>query len=232
MDLSSRLKAVADMVTKGATVADVGTDHGYLPIWLVKNGICSKVIATDLRDKPLRSGINNARNAGASEQIDFRLCNGLEQVTQDEIDEITICGMGGDTMAEIIEASPWSKSKPMVLQPSRSADDLRKYLAKVGLIIVEERLVIDASLMYSVMRVIPGAPYGLTPAETYISKALLSSGDPLLPEYLSRMKTVLEKAAKGTEISSKPHDVQRHKFFVSALEGICQMLRRSSDDES
>lgn len=224
MELSPRLRTVADMVTKGASVADVGTDHGYLPIWLIKNGICPKAIATDLRAQPLQSGINNAKSSGVADLIDFRLCNGLELVRSDEVEEITICGMGGDTMAEIIDASPWSKSKPMVLQPSRSADDLRKYLARTGLIIECERLVMDAGLMYSVFRVIPGAPYSITPAESYASRALLNSDDPLLHDYLKRMESVLSKAVKGTEVSSKPHDVQRHEFFASALNEIKQMI--------
>lgn len=224
MELTPRLKAVADMVTKDTIISDVGTDHGYLPIWLVKNGICRSAIATDLRAMPLKNGINNAKSAGVAGKIDFRLCNGLELVKAEEVEEITICGMGGDTMAEIIEASPWAKTKPMVLQPSRSADDLRKYLAKSGLVIVKEQLVVDAGLMYSVMRILPGTPYEITPGESYVSSALLRSGDVLLPDYLARMKNVLSKAVKGTEVSSKPHDIQRHEFFARALDEINEML--------
>ena len=107
MELSPRLDAIARQVPQGARLADIGTDHGYLPVWLLMRGTIERAIAADLREGPLGRARKTARQYGQSEKISFRLCDGLTDIDPDEVDVITIAGMGGETIATILEAAPW-----------------------------------------------------------------------------------------------------------------------------
>lgn len=225
MHLSDRLALVASFITPGCRVADVGCDHGYLSIWLAENERCSKIIASDIRPDPLQKGKNNAVRYGVDDKIDFRLCSGLTEIDEDEIDEVIICGMGGEVISTILSDSPWSMNKRLILNPASKADQLRNFLYSRGMQIVSERLVMDAGLMYNIIEAIPGTVYTPSPAETYVSPALLASQDPLLEKYLDRMEKILDDAYRGTAASSKAHDVQRCEFFHSALMGVKEMKR-------
>ncbi len=230
MRLSDRLAIVAGLVTKGCRVADVGCDHGYLSIWLAENRICSSIIASDIRPDPLQKGKTNAVKFGVDELIDFRLCNGLSEVSPDEVDEIVICGMGGEVIASILTDSPWSLEKRLILNPASKADQLRVFLYGAGMDIVSERLVMDAGLMYNIIEACPGEVYVPSPAETYVSPALLKSEDALLSKYLDRMEGILNAAYRGTAASSKPHDVERCEFFKMALDGVKEMKKEACHD--
>ncbi len=230
MQLSQRLGTVASMVTPGCRIADVGCDHGYLSIWLAYNRVCSGIIASDIRQGPLQKGIDNAAKSNVSDRIDFRLCGGLSDVDEEEVDEIIICGMGGEVISSILEESPWSLKKRLILNPASKADILRGFLYKNGMAIATERLVIDSGLMYNIIEAVPKRVFMPTPAQLYVSPALLNSGDPLLPGYLDRMEGILQSAYEGTAVSSKPHDVARCRFFRQALEGIIEMRGMVDND--
>ena len=107
LELSPRLQSVAGLVPEGARLADVGTDHAYLPAWLILRGIIPGAIATDLRKGPLERARATAERYGLTDVMDFRLCNGLAGVSPDETDAVAIAGMGGETIAEILSAAPW-----------------------------------------------------------------------------------------------------------------------------
>ncbi len=149
-----RLIAAAALIKHGSRVADIGTDHGYLPIYLVQNGICSKVYACDLREKPLANATANIGAAGA-EGIAVRLGNGLDAVRPDEIDTAVICGMGGEVIANIIDRAPWLRDEKysLILQPMSSAYDLRKYLSAQKYRIISETAVENEGRLYTVMSV-------------------------------------------------------------------------------
>ena len=93
MELTARLQSVADQVPQGAAFADIGTDHAYLPVWLLLNGRIRHAIAADLREGPLNSARETAEQYGVSHQVSFRLCNGLADISADEVDTIAIAGM-------------------------------------------------------------------------------------------------------------------------------------------
>ena len=101
-NLSNRLKTVANLVPRAFRVCDVGTDHGYLPIYLSQTGIAKSIIAMDLREKPLQKAINNAKDENVS-NIDFRLSDGLDKLEKNEADVITITGMGGYLILNILK---------------------------------------------------------------------------------------------------------------------------------
>ena len=106
MKLSNRLYACAGLVRPGSHAADIGTDHGYLPIYLISNGICESVVAADLRPMPLQAAKNNALQAGLSDRITFCLSDGLRSVPLEGIDTVICAGMGGDTIQSILQGTP------------------------------------------------------------------------------------------------------------------------------
>ncbi|MBQ7007325.1 MAG: SAM-dependent methyltransferase, partial [Oscillospiraceae bacterium] len=130
MKLSPRLKAAADMVRCGKKIADIGTDHAHLPIFLVENGICVSAVASDVRPGPIANAKANVEAAGLADKIQLRLASGLDKVSPDEADDIVIAGMGGILMVQLLEVAEWLKdeSKHLVLQPQSHAEILREYL--------------------------------------------------------------------------------------------------------
>ncbi len=154
--LNSRLRAAASMVRRGARIADVGTDHAYLPIWLVQSNICPSAIASDIRPGPLERAKANVKNFHEEGRIQLRLGDGLSPVQEDEVDDILICGMGGEMIASILERASWTKNrdKNFILQPMSSPEDLRGYLRKNGFVIRREKAAVDAGRVYSAMQAV------------------------------------------------------------------------------
>ena len=126
--LQPRLRAIADLVPAGSRLADIGTDHGYIPIDLLLDGRISAAIATDIGALPLDHARRTARCCGLTEGIDFRLGDGLAPLAPGEADVIVIAGMGGDSVAAILSAAPWAREGPLLLlQPMSKAEVLRAF---------------------------------------------------------------------------------------------------------
>lgn len=153
MRLDSRLSAIAELVRDNKRVADVGTDHAYLPLWLVRSGKCPYAIACDIREGPLANARKNVLAYGCRDMVDLRLCDGLSAVCGDEVDDVVIAGMGGDLISRIIAAADWLKDskKRLVLQPMSSVEELRDYLCSAGFEIIREKVCIDGDKIYTVM---------------------------------------------------------------------------------
>ena len=139
-------------VQSGSSVADIGTDHAFLPIELIKSGKARYVIACDVNEKPLENAKRNIEKTGTP-NIELRKSDGLEKVEPNEVDTVTIAGMGGDLIVDIIKRAPWLKNndKLLVLQPMTSADSLRSYLYDDGFNIISENAVFDSGRVYSVI---------------------------------------------------------------------------------
>ena len=151
--LDLRLAAAAEFVKEGSVAADIGTDHGYLICYLVNEGICKHGFATDINIKPLESARALIREMDLEEEIETVLTDGLEGLPEDEIDEVLICGMGGETICGILEKAKWVKSEKvhLVLQPMSRADMLRRWLCENGWKIDEEKVVEVDKHLYTVM---------------------------------------------------------------------------------
>ncbi|MBR4157716.1 MAG: SAM-dependent methyltransferase [Oscillospiraceae bacterium] len=151
--LSPRLSAVAALVPQGAHVADVGTDHGYLAVYLISTGIADSVVATDIREGPLTAAKQNIEGAGLSGRIELRLCDGLAGVQPDEADTVVIAGMGGETIAGILSRSPWAleKDRLLILSPQSKPELLRAWLYEHGCGVRSEHLVRDAGRIYPIL---------------------------------------------------------------------------------
>lgn len=151
--LGNRLKTAAQFCRDGAAVADIGTDHAYLPIYLIQSGKAVRAIASDIAKGPLESARKNVVEAGLAASIELRLGNGLSTIGAHDADDIFICGMGGLVMSEIIDSASWIKQggKRLILQPMTKAYELRKHLFLNGFNIVAEKAVKDAKKLYTVI---------------------------------------------------------------------------------
>lgn len=151
--LSPRLKKIAGLVPKFASVADIGADHGYLSIFIEKTKSPKKIIACDINEKPLSLAKKNIEKSGC-ERIETRLSDGLDEIDNDEIDTVIIAGLGGEVISGIIERAPWLKSGEytLILQPMTAAVGLRRFLAENGFEIVYESAIKDAGKIYSVIK--------------------------------------------------------------------------------
>lgn len=150
INISERLKCVASLVNKGARVADIGTDHAYLPIYLVQNGISNKVYACDVRKEPLRRAKIHIDEYGLSDKITTKLCDGLKGINKGDVDTVTICGMGGKLMKNILKAGidKLGDNTQLVLSAQSELRDFRKYLLETGIDIKSEHMLLEDGKYY------------------------------------------------------------------------------------
>lgn len=200
LELTPRLALIASWVRSGAKLADVGTDHAYLPVWLTLHGRVASAIASDLRSGPLERARETGRAWGA-ENIDFRLGDGLAFIHPDEADTVVIAGMGGENIAAILAAAPWTADgrHTLLLQPQSRAEDLRRFLADHGYAITREALVCDRGILYPVMEARAGR-MELTPGQLYGGAKLLR--DPLGERYIIEKIIRLQGAVAGLNRST------------------------------
>ena len=155
MELSIRLKAIVSMIEECDSVIDVGTDHGYVPIYLVKNGIIKSAIASDINKGPVEKARNNIIHNNASAQISCRLGSGLSTINKGEAQIAIIAGMGGNLIRDILEADldVVKQFKYMILQPVQNAEVLREYLYITGYNILDEEICNDDGKFYEIIKV-------------------------------------------------------------------------------
>ncbi len=150
LNIGPRLICAADMVKRHRKTVDIGTDHAYIPAYLVLNGMSDNVLACDIGKKPLENAAKTLREYSLQDRIELRISDGLKEVFPDEAEEIIICGMGGTLMSDILSSAEWIKKDGMhlVLQPMTHSEDVRRYLCKHGFRITEEKCVIDTGRVY------------------------------------------------------------------------------------
>ena len=153
MKLDSRLMAIANLVRKDRVFADIGTDHAYLPVYLVENGITSKAIAADLRVGPLENAKDAVVSYGFTEQIQLRLSDGLDNFKENEVEEIAVAGMGGLLISQFVERTGRLKNENihLILQPMTHVEELRKTLFDNGFIIDKEVVAEDGDKLYLIL---------------------------------------------------------------------------------
>ncbi len=198
LPLSTRLLACCKFVRPGDRVADIGCDHGYLGIHLLKNGIARSMIESDINEGPLASARRNAAKFGTLAQTTFCLSDGVQNVPRD-FDCMVCAGMGADTMISILEKARWLEDPRyrLILQCQSKRPELRQWLYDAGYRISRETLAKDGKFVYSIMEVVFDPGHGITPAQTYITPQLLTDNHPLLPEYYERVKHGIELTIFG-----------------------------------
>ncbi len=152
--LNPRLTSAAEFVRQGARFADIGTDHAYLPIFLLSEGRISYAVCSDINEGPLASAKANAREAGLYEKMDFCLTDGVAALEGFNLSDIAVCGMGGDLIASIVEAADFLKDESinLILQPMTKQETLRERLYLMGYEITAESYSIDAGKHYVCMQ--------------------------------------------------------------------------------
>lgn len=229
--ISKRLSCIAEFVQKGAKVCDVGTDHGYLAIHLVKNGIAKSVIATDIHEKPLSNARKNIESAGVF-GIELRLCDGLSGIKKGETDTVIIAGMGGEVISDIVEKGiniTAEKDISLILQPTTSPEFLRRFLYGNGYEIENEKPVFENGKLYSVILVkYVGKKTDMAESFYYIGKVKPSCEAGLM--YIKKQQKRCEDCMKSLKsITEKKEDFLRYK---TAFYGIENYLKSFAEENS
>ena len=242
MDISNRLKTVAKAVTPGRIPADIGTDHGYVPIYLVKHGICPKALALDINPGPLARARENIEREKLEDRIAIRLSDGLKHLRTEEADTIIIAGMGGTLICRILEAAPdfFAAGKELILSPHSEWFKVRHFLSACHYRIGKEWFLKEDGKYYVVIRAWPGEERGDGPPfkkrqEEVCARygpCLLEEGDPLLYEYLvedvkKKKKILLGLAARGKKETPRYKEIE--SLTASALYAMDIIVSRNPE---
>lgn len=231
---------IADMIPQCEIVADIGTDHAYIPIYTVLNRICKKCLAADLRKGPLEMALANIKRHGLEDRIETRLGNGLNPVALTECDVIVIAGMGGPLIRDILETSPEKarKAQILLLQPNSAAEALRKWLYETGFDIVEEKLVQDAGKQYCVLRTKwLGIPVIKDDFTYFIGEKVFEGNEKLLESYLEKKLNEIDVIINGRS-RSDPEKERKYSdengmdtnVYYSIREKLDETLKKMNND--
>lgn len=236
MQLSKRLLGVADMVTEGSRLADVGTDHGYIPIYLVKQGRIPRAIAMDVNKGPLKRAEKNIIMHAAAQYIETRLSDGVQKLHPGEADSIIIAGMGGSLVIKILtEGEAVCKGvDEMILQPQSDIEKVRHYLKEHGYQIVREDMVLEDGKFYPMMKVVQVSVVNgqkfLADSQNIFAddkviydrygRYLLEHQNPVLQQFLTKEAAVLEKIYENIRFLNSPEAVARRKEIEQEMQYI------------
>ena len=185
--LSNRLMTAVNFVRKGKLFADIGTDHGYLPIYLYKKGIVKGAIAADVNPMPLESARRNIALHGVKSGIETVLSDGLVNIECLHPDDIAIFGMGGELICRIVGEAPWTKNENirLILQPMTKQDEVRKFLLDEGYEIIDEALSEDDGKIYqTICAEYSGKPAAYSETELILGKKNIANGGELFRKFL------------------------------------------------
>lgn len=189
MELSKRLNFIIENIEETTVLADIGTDHGYVPLYATQNGLCSRAIAIDINKDPLDKARLNAILEGAGDELEFRLGNGLKPLEKDEVEVAIIAGMGGNLIRDILEESidKVNSINYLILVPAQNPEVLREYLYNNDYEIICEDLCEEEGIYYELFKVRKkeGESIGLDPIYYEVSPKLLMKKHPLMKDYLN-----------------------------------------------
>ncbi len=203
-NLDARLSVAAEYVRQDAVFADIGCDHAYLPVFLLKSGRIKRAICADIAEKPLQSAKTNVAENGLSDFVDFYLTDGLFGLDGLGITDISICGMGGELITDILNSAEFVKNEKinLILQPMTRQADLRRYLAYNGFVIKEECVAVAAKKIYfCILASYVGTPYEISDMEAELGAYNIKNPTPLFLTYAEKKAEALEKIAEGKAIS-------------------------------
>ncbi len=187
LELDGRLKLIADKVPECEIVADIGTDHAYVPIYLIQQRKCKRAIASDVKIGPVRIAQRNISKYKMEDMIETRLGSGLETIEKNEVDAIIIAGMGGTLLSELLEADKEKvccKDVMLVLQPMNDLDIVRKWLYDHQFDIYDEELSREGNKIYCIMAArFIGQNRNYKDFELHVGECLIKKKDPLLQPY-------------------------------------------------
>lgn len=194
MILSNRLEGIGSFVEENSIVADIGSDHGYIPIYLIKNKIAKKVIAGDISKNSLEKAVDNVKGEGLEASIDLRLGDGLDIILPFEVDTVILAGMGGLLIRDILDKDreKTSSISHFILQPNIAAEELRRYLYENNFAIIDEDLIKEDKKFYEIIYAKKGKDFVSKEIYYEIGERLIKDEHPLLREYIDFKITLME----------------------------------------
>jgi tRNA (adenine22-N1)-methyltransferase len=211
-------------------VADVGTDHGYVPVWLLQNGIISRAVGTDINHGPLSRAAQVSADYGVSDRLELRLCDGLTGLLPHCADTVIIAGMGGETIAHILAAADWTRTDTaLILQPQSKQAYLRRWLYANGYHITGEHLAREGDKLYTILTAAGGASPMPDTAALYAGEGAKHSDKALLNAFLEQEIDKLERLAAKLEHTSRAADVRRRAEYLEAIAGMRAMREEKHD---
>lgn len=212
--LSRRLQTIADLVPAAVRLADIGTDHAFLPCYLVQKGVIPAAIGVDVKKGPLDSARRTVADSQLTGAISLRLGDGLCPLETGEADMVIIAGMGGNTIIEILEGSPpvVKALQGLILQPMSGAESLRNWLINNAWSIVSEALLKEDGHYYQIIKAVPGKKQILTEMELCYGPLLIAENHPLLPELIEKdllsLQDIKKQLAKSEGVEAKERFLQ------------------------
>lgn len=241
MRLSKRLETVASFVEKGSRVADVGTDHGYIPIILTERHQASGAIAMDIGKSPLERAKEHIRERGLEDKIETRLCDGVKGLAPGEADTVIIAGMGGELVIHIMEDGNrlWDCVKHWILSPQSELHKVRRFLEGRGFAIVKEDMVEEDGKYYTVMDAVRkgggsagGGERETEPKEAELQEAkylfgprLIEERHPVLLEFLKKEEHVLAEITENLEKERGLRALDRKRELEQKLSWIRRAIK-------
>lgn len=226
MEISKRLQTIAGMVTKGGTACDVGTDHGYLAIYLVEQGISKKVIAMDVAKGPLSKAKENIALYHYEDWIETRLSDGLEKLNKGEASTVIMAGMGGILITSLLEKGKEILKcvDELILSPHTDVELVRRYLLGNDYSIQEEAMLTEDGKYYIIIRAVHGSQSYEKMCEYRYGKELLTNTNPVLKDYmekeLSKLKVLLENLTDISTENARKRQMELEEEIQCIKEGL------------
>lgn len=232
MQVSNRLKLVASFVSGEGTVADIGTDHGYIPIYLVKHHIANGVIAMDVVDGPLERARKHIKQHKLEDRITVRKSNGLQKLEKGEAHTVVIAGMGGGLVIKILqERMDIAKTvKEFVLSPQSEIPQVRRFLQENGFSIEKEQMIKEDGKYYVVMRVVLGKGNYYTNIDFEFGKYLIENKDKTFIEYLEKEEEKKRLVIEKLKTLSSENSKKRIEEISKQLEWIQQVKQYINEE--
>jgi len=227
LKLTDRLLKIASLVTEGKRVADIGTDHGYIPVYLLNQGKVPYAILADVNKGPLENARGEVRHNKLLDKVDLRLGSGIEVLEKGEVDEVIIAGMGGILISELLEAKlevAHSVDK-LILQPMQAQNELRKYLLNNGFEILDEVLVKEDFRIYEIIIAKYTGKNTVVSDDIYyeVGTKLIENKDPLLNEFIDKkiyMYNSIIKKIEGKSSEGIEKKIKESKDSIEKLENL------------
>ncbi len=231
--MSPRLLTVANMVKNAHSVADIGTDHAYVPIYLIKNNRIQKALAMDINEGPLMRADENIKKFHLEDFIETRISNGLDKLKNYEADTVIIAGMGGILINEILDRGKdrLTSVKNYILQPMTAIEETRKYLENNNFCITDEKLAKEDNKIYTVISAVQGKMNIDKDINYYIGEYLVKNKDKYLPELLQGKIYEYEKALHSMNFSTSPIVKEKYNHYAYLLDELKKLERSIKNDE-
>jgi len=222
--MTPRLLAIAESVPEGKSVADIGTDHAYIPIYLCQKEKVERALAMDVRPGPLYRAEKNIRYYQLDSRIKTRLSDGLSALCEGEAETVVIAGMGGLLIAELLQRAP-VRAKTYVLQPMTAVAELRMWLCEHGYAIQDERLAQEGEKLYTVLVVSHGNMTLSKPIYAYVGQKLLEKKEPLTPVLVAKLIKKYTEARTGLLRSDNPMNQKKINEFAALIESLAALQK-------